>query len=281
MELKSKKSLIIILPITIGIVGALDFTYGRIDIFAKAPQEKEIVIEDSRDATIIKDKLKLTRGKVKETIVFAEIIMDSPYYTDYTNNKKRIGSFKKGEKVEIIKDRSYKWYFVKSEEGKKGWVSKNCLSIPDDPETNKIHMSKEEIEKHVNEKGLESDTAYLIWVDIDRQLTHVFLGEKGNWKLHRSILSSTGKNISPTIRGLFKIQERGEWFYSERLKSGAKYWVKFEGPYLFHSLPMDRKGNITDTTLGKRASAGCIRFSLEDSKWFYKYVKRNSTVFIN
>lgn len=219
--------------------------------------------------------------KVKESFVFGEILKNSPYYNNYSSTKKKIGIFKKGQIVEIIRDRSYQWYLVKSEDGKRGWVSKNSLLIPKNPETNEEQMTKDEIEEFVNRKGFESDTAYLVWVDIDRQLTHVFLGKKGNWRLFRTMLSSTGENISPTIKGIFKIQDRGKWFYTERLKSGGKYWVRFDGAYLFHSVAMDRKGNIVDDTLGKRASAGCIRLSLEDSQWFYKYVRRNSTVFIN
>jgi len=227
------------------------------------------------------EKIEIGEDKVKETVVSAEIIKNSPYYNSYSYDKKKIGSLKKGETVEVIRDRSYKWYLVKPKDGKCGWVSKNALSIPEDPETNKDRMTKDEIETFVNSKGLKSDTSYLVWVDIDRQLTHIFLGQEGNWRLHKTMSSSTGKNISPTTKGTFKIQDRGKWFYTKRLKSGAKYWVRFNGSYLFHSLPMDKHRNITDNTLGKRASSGCVRLSMEDSKWFYDYVKKGSTVFVN
>lgn len=226
-------------------------------------------------------EIETTEDKVKETFVFARIIKNSPYYNNYSYNRKKVGSLKKYEIVEVIRDRSYEWYLVKSEDGKCGWVSKNALYIPEDPETNNHKMTQDEIENFANSRGLKSDTSYLIWVDIDRQLTHIFLGQEGNWQLHKTMPCSTGKNISPTIKGTFKIQDRGKWFYTERLKSGAKYWVRFNGPYLFHSFPMDKQRNIIDNTLGERASSGCIRLSMEDSKWFYDYVKKGSTVFVN
>ena len=54
-------------------------------------------------------------------------------------------------------------------------------------------MTKEETEFFVNYIGLSSDTSYLVWVDIDRQLTHVFLGTKGKWNLHKTMVCATGK----------------------------------------------------------------------------------------
>ncbi len=73
-------------------------------------------------------------------------------------------------------------------------------------------------------------------------------------ELQKAMSCSTGKNESPTITGQFKLKERGLWFFSERLGSGGKYWVRFDGPYLFHSLPMDKDGVILDETLGERSS---------------------------
>ena len=272
------------------IVGAMillkaNYTYnmGNQIVEKKGEIDNQIVkeVKEKEDSKIVKEEKEKVGKRVKETFVFAKVTKCTPYYDNYSCNRKEVGNLKKDEIVEVIRDMSYEWYLVKSKNGKCGWVSKNVLSIPKDPETNNDKMTQEEIENYVNSKGLKSDTSYLVWVNIDRQLTHVFLGEEGNWRLHKTMLSATGKNISPTIKGIFKIQDRGEWFYTERLNSGAKYWVRFNGPYLFHSLPMDRQKNIIDNTLGKRVSSGCIRLSLEDSKWFYDHIKEGSTVFVN
>lgn len=78
--------------------------------------------------------------------------------------------------------------------------------------------------------------------------------------------------------------KRGNWFYSEKYKEGAKYWVGFiGGTYLFHSVPMDRNGNIILTEakkLGRPASHGCIRLSVEDARWFFDTVPDGSKVHI-
>jgi hypothetical protein len=89
-----------------------------------------------------------------------------------------------------------------------------------------------------------------------------------------------------TPLGEFVINEsgakRGEWFFSERYGEGAKYWVGFiGGTYLFHSVPMDRGGRIIQeeaAKLGRPASHGCVRLSLEDAKWFYETVSDGSSL---
>ena len=53
------------------------------------------------------------------------------------------------------------------------------------------------------------------------------------------------------------------------------------GNYLFHSIPFDSdKTTISDPTLGVPASHGCIRLSVEDSKWLYDNVKNGSKIII-
>jgi lipoprotein-anchoring transpeptidase ErfK/SrfK len=44
---------------------------------------------------------------------------------------------------------------------------------------------------------------------------------------------------------------------------------------------MDENQNVKDYTLGKRASAGCLRLSVIDSKWVYDNIPNNTTVWTN
>jgi uncharacterized protein YgiM (DUF1202 family) len=222
----------------------------------------------------------LKEPDVKPSPVYATIKSNTKYYSSNATYSKVIGSIPEGTEVEVIQDRSYKWYNI-DYNGIKGWVTSDVLSIPKDPETNSVRLTKEYMEMFINNKGFSSNTKYFIWVDIDRQLVNIFQGSKGNWEHLKSIICATGKNESPTIRGIFTIQDRGKWFYNNRLKSGAMNWVRFNGSYLFHSVAMDSKQRITDSALGIRASAGCIRMSLEDSAWFYENVPTGTTVWVN
>lgn len=218
---------------------------------------------------------------VKESVIYANILADTPAFDNWANGRKQVGQFVAGEVVEVIRDRSFEWYLVESRDGRQGWISVDSLAIPNDPQTNTDQLPNSLVEAYVNSLGLASKTDHLVWVDIDRQLTHVFTGKQGAWNLTRTMPSSTGKNVSPTLRGIHEVAERGEWFFTERFGRGGENWVQFSGPYMFHSLPMDRQGNIVDYTLLERRSSGCIRLSMEDSRWFYSFIKRRSTVFVN
>lgn len=216
---------------------------------------------------------------VKASPVIAQLQRDSGLYEEMSIKSNKLELVKKGSKVEIIRDKKYKWYYIKTAVGKYGWIEADSLIIPKDPATNTNRLSKEELEVYVNIKGFKSNTKYFMWVDLDRQTVNIFQGTEGKYKLLKSITCATGRNISPTTRGTFTIQNRGEWFFKG--KSGAKNWVGFNGEYLFHSIIMDENKNVKDYTLGKRASAGCIRLSIADSKWVYDNITFGTTVWVN
>lgn len=218
---------------------------------------------------------------IKSSEVIANINMDSNIYEYISNYDYVTASLKSGDTVEIIEDRQYKWYKVKTNSGVYGWIESDFLNIPENPNTTLEELTSKQLETYVNYKNFSSSTNQLIWVDLDRQLTYIFTGTKNNWTHIKTIAISSGKNISPTIRGSFTIKERGDWFYSNFFQSGAKNWLQFNGDYLFHSLPLDINGNIQDSTLRERRSAGCLRMSLENSEWFYSNILRGSTVFVN
>lgn len=134
---------------------------------------------------------------------------------------------------------------------------------------------------NINSLDIESLTDYLIYVDTTSQTTNIYTGSKNKWNLKKSMKCSTGIKGKETPSGVYTIQNRDEWFFSEKFNQGGKYWVQFDGDYLFHSLPYDKaKQNVLDTTLGTPASHGCIRLSLEDSKWLYDNVTKSTKVII-
>lgn len=135
-------------------------------------------------------------------------------------------------------------------------------------------------ENFVNNAALNSGSSFLIWVNLKEQKTNVFIGKKGQWKLIKSCLSSTGAPGKETPSGTFTVKGRGTWFFSNKYGQGGKYWVQFWGNYLFHSLPMDKNKNVVDSTLGKAASHGCVRLSIEDASWIYNNIPGGTTVYI-
>lgn len=228
-----------------------------------------------------KEKVRSVMSMVKPSPVFAEVVKDTVLYESADLTAEIIGNVSAGETGEILQDRTYLWYEVSLSGGRKGWLECEFINIPDDPKTNKNRMSDEDVEIYADIMDFESDTDYFVWTDIDRQLTHVFKGGKNNWTLLKTFDCATGKNQSPTTRGLFKTGDKGLKFYSERLESGALYWVRFNGSYLFHSVSVDKDGKISDPVVGERRSSGCVRMEMDDIKWFYENVPANTSVYIN
>lgn len=216
---------------------------------------------------------------VKPYIIIGTITKNSPLYSSASYSK-RIGTLKKGDKVEIIRDSSQTWYYVRNTKtNAKGWIRKTYLSIPKDTAPSKSYMTKEQIERYVNQKNFSSKTSYFIWVDLYRQQVNVLKGKKNSWKLVKTMLCSSGRNSAPTVRGTFTVKSRGSWLYSGSVK--AKYKTNFYGAYYFHSILYNMSGRVVDGRLGQRLSHGCIRLATSNAQWIYTNIKNGTTVYIN
>ncbi len=122
---------------------------------------------------------------------------------------------------------------------------------------------------------------YLIDVSIGEQKVRIY----NNGTVIKEWIVSTGKNGSTPL-GSFTIQNRGEWFFSEKYQQGAKWWVSFKdwGVYLFHSIPMDRDRNVIAEEadkLGNPSSHGCIRLEIDHAKWIYDHIPTGTPVSIH
>ena len=219
---------------------------------------------------------------VKSSAVYGDLTEQTNLYEQADKNSKVLEELKKGAQVEILEDRSTKWYLVLDNiTGTQGWIAGNTLEIPEDSPTENSEITEKQKETYIKILELNSETDYLVWVDINRQMVNIFEKKEDVWEFLQSFICATGKNVSPTVRGTFQISERGEWFFSERLGSGAKYWVRFHDTYLFHSVAMDENKEIIDGVLGERRSGGCVRMSVADAKWFFDMIPEKTTVFIN
>ena len=209
----------------------------------------------------------------------SDLVKDSTVYAVMQTN---VGGFKTGETVEVLRGSGQKRYHIRALDGSSSrWVDASAVKIPDDPPTNEMALTSEQLERYVNDRTFESKTQYFLWVDIDRQKVYVFTGENGDWTHTDTFDCATGINAAPTVRGTFTVSDRGTWFYSAQYEQGGKYWVRFKESYLFHSLPFDEKQSvIVDETLGERASHGCVRLAVEHSKWIYDNVKPGTCVWV-
>lgn len=199
--------------------------------------------------------------------------------TVYATVRANVYGLKKGDIVEIIRDKDSGKKYNIMKDGKTYWVSSWYLSIPQDPPTNTQQMSKDDIELYINSKELPSDTDYFVWVDVNRQLLHTFLGENGNWNLVKTVPCATGRNRTPTVRGTFKVYATGKLAYVKG-DCWVKNYLRFYDVYMIHSNPVNGRGRITDYTMGRRVSNGCVRTNMSDSEWLVYYIPVSTTVYI-
>lgn len=129
-------------------------------------------------------------------------------------------------------------------------------------------------------KTVKPSGDYSILVDISDQKVYVFK----NKKLFKTIVCSTGLDATPTPTGTYLVGDRGSHFYTGyNNQIVCNNWVRINNNFLFHSVLLTRGGQVIQSEaakLGSKASHGCIRLPLNDSKWIYDNIPRGTLVVI-
>ena len=129
---------------------------------------------------------------------------------------------------------------------------------------------------------------YKLVVDVSDQRVYAYSWSGGEFSnLVREMTCSTGKKDTPTPLGTFTATTgRGaRWHYFKKFECWAQYAWYIEGDILFHSVLYSEKDDPAPTkssvrNLGKRASHGCVRLSVEDAKWIWENCPNMTTVVV-
>ncbi|MBU3160924.1 InlB B-repeat-containing protein [Clostridium frigoris] len=219
--------------------------------------------------TILYSKWTVVTSRMTSSIVYNSLVQPNPVYGKYA-----------GLKVEI-KDESSSRYLIRKTNGSELWVACNKVSVSTNPATNTKYLTKDQLQTYVNvTSSFISNTKYFTWVDLNRQRVNVFTGSAKHWTLVKSYSCATGNNITPSKRGVFTIQDKGASFVAG---SGTivKYWTRYSGNYMLHSIILTTGGAVCDSTIGKRVSHGCIRMPLDMAKWYYNTIPKGSLIWVN
>lgn len=126
---------------------------------------------------------------------------------------------------------------------------------------------------------------YTIKISINDQKVYAYAWDDGEYThLSRAMICSTGMDDTPTPKGVFVSDGPvARWCYFPRYECWTQYAFRIEGSILFHSVLFTearestlREGSVA--TLGRKASHGCVRLSVEDAKWIYDNCKKGTTV---
>ncbi len=127
-----------------------------------------------------------------------------------------------------------------------------------------------------------SRTKWLMLVSLKKHQVRIYKGKKNKWIRKKKFKCTTGKSSTPTLRGEFTVGIKGRYF-NTGYNGRCWYYTQFSGNYLFHSVIYDRSSrpvHVLDGRLGRSLSHGCVRLSLKNAKWIYKYIPRRTKVYI-
>ena len=216
----------------------------------------------------------------KHEVTIEELFPSTPVYATL---KGTIIGGAKGEQVELYSEDNGS-YTVITKTGKKVTVSRSKLNILADKKVKIQPVTKAQIEGFINMKNISSQTKYLVWTDLHRQNTYILKGRQNQWELVKRMLCSTGKNVTPTPRGFFTLQNKVPSFGQEKGYCCKNAYGFIGSSYLYHSVLFDKTGSYIISgkkELGQKASQGCIRLSPEDSEWFYTTLPKGTQVWVN
>ncbi len=130
-------------------------------------------------------------------------------------------------------------------------------------------------------QGIASSTPWLILVDTANTRVNVYRGSQGHWSLQQSWLCAPGAPATPTVKGYFTVGSKGYYFDSGA--SRCFYYTQFRGNYLFHSTLYNKRptpSSPQDNRVGMQLSHGCVRLELQNAKWIYDNIPRNTKVYV-
>lgn len=131
--------------------------------------------------------------------------------------------------------------------------------------------------------GTQPDLSQYANISVDVSIADQKAYVKSDGQTIYTMITSTGMDDS-TPYGTYTVDARGTHFFNASEGMGADYWVRFYGPYLFHSVPTGQNfGEYLEdegAKLGQPASHGCVRLSVADAKWLYEQLPDGTPVTI-
>ena len=122
-----------------------------------------------------------------------------------------------------------------------------------------------------------------------------FLAKDGDWTVERVMICSTGFYNHRTPLGTHRIYAKYKYKALTRMNGimvYGQYASRFQGHYLFHTVPIGGEGRETQNNgkkqmlvaeyemLGSPASHGCVRMLVGDACWIYKNCAMGTRVYV-
>lgn len=137
-----------------------------------------------------------------------------------------------------------------------------------------------------DENAMKALKPFVLKVSVKDQRVYAYGLDDNNeyTDLVRTMKCSTGRKGNDTPLGTYEngTGPGARWHYFQKFNCWAQYAYYIQGDIMFHSvLYGSKEGSVTRSSvnnLGRRASHGCVRLSVEDAKWIWSNCPRNTKV---
>lgn len=138
-------------------------------------------------------------------------------------------------------------------------------------------------------QGYSSRTRYLVLVNKGDHKVNIYQGSKGSWvNIRRDMPCTVGRRSAPTPSGRFIIDRKKntKYGYKDFINSTVFYTSHLSSGNYFHSI-LYRLGcrnpythSPKDASMGKNKSKSCVRLRLEDAKYIYQSIPKNTAAVV-
>ena len=271
-------------------VGSPDGSYGaateraiqNLQAYFQAQEREERFAEAMASGTPAAE-IKIDEGQLETVIngVADPLLLDKFYDESFPEVPGAMESGASGEEVKRVQRRLYDLeYLYTSADGAYG--PGTARAIKEFQKRSKI--SQDGVAGNATLNALFSENAkkalkpYMLKVSIAKQRVYAYAPDENEEYtiLVRTMKASTGLNSTPTPKGTFQASTGpgARWHYFKKFFVWAQYAYYIQGDIMFHSVLYNSKdasptsGSVRN--LGRKASHGCVRLSVENAKWIYQ-----------
>ncbi len=232
-------------------------------------------------------------GDINDVVMVEDgVDMDDPTPRPTKTYKKKLQRASKGEDVKALQNRLTELgyytgpisgnYQNKTIAAVKAFQTNNgfkASGVTDEQTWNAVFNELDPVDADSTPRPTPDPTPipYAITVDVKNQAVIVYgRDDNGEYtQVVKEMVCSTGMKSTPSDVGTWVLTgRRARWAYFSLYGSHAQYWTRINSNIAFHSVIYRTVDTMNLSVksynmLGSRASHGCIRLLVSDSKWIY------------
>ena len=281
-------------------IGTPDGSYGaatqraveNLQTYFQVQEREELTAEAMANGTPAAN-IKIDSSQLETVVngIADPILLDKFYADSFPEIPGAMSSGTAGEEVKRLQRRLYDLeYLYTSADG--GYGPATADAIKDFQKRNALSQTgeanKDTLKKLFSESAKKALKPYVLKVSIAKQRVYAYAPDANEeyTVLVRTMKCSTGTSGNDTPKGTYQgtTGPGARWHYFKEFYVWAQYAYYIQGNYMIHSVLYNSKGSSPTYgsvhNLGRRASHGCVRLSVENAKWVYENCPRRTKIIV-